>query len=126
MFARKPQPCPVCDALRAQIASLEAQLQRSNERFDALVFRQMEKPEEPGTTLPEQEEEPLPSAIQNAIHRAANRAEGASRSELLVELDEQARLFLSEDVDEDEIVRRILTGDWDGEESANLSADEMR
>ena len=120
MFGRKREPCPACEEYRSQ-------LEAANQRIDALLSQIAAKPVEPAAIpLPEPEEEPIPQSIRNAIHRAVNRASGDQRASLLEELEDEARLLLSEEVDEQEIVRRIITGDWDGEMAANANADAMR
>lgn len=118
MFGRKPPPapCPACAAKDVHIASLEKQLALASERLYATPPAAASEPEPPAP-----DEEPLSQTITNAIARRAT-----SGSTLWTELEEQARLYLTEDVSEEEIARRILTGDWEGVESAEANAEAMR
>jgi hypothetical protein len=120
MFGRRtPPPCVACAAKDQQIAWLERQVELLTER----LLPQPEAPPtvEPEPTSPFPDEEPLSSVINNAISRRAQ-----AGTELWAELEEQARLYLTEDLGEDEIARRISTGDWEGAESADANAAAMR
>jgi hypothetical protein len=121
LFRKAPlAPCPACAAKDVHIASLERQLVLVSERLYSLP--QQATPQEPEAAEPLQpEDEPLSQTVANAIGRRAS-----AGTTLWTELEEQARLYLAEEMNEDEIARRILTGDWEGVESADLNAEAMR
>lgn len=119
MFARKPLPCPTCEVYRQQLVA-------ANLRIDQLLRRltlepRPVAPEPVFVPMKDEDDEELSLVLRNAIGRRAEPA-----TELYSELVEQARLYIADGLGEDEIARRILTGDWDGEESVNESADAMR
>jgi hypothetical protein len=136
MFGRKPPPtpCPACAAKDVHIASLERQLALVNERLygtdswssvhnlaTPTAAEWTAGPDAPWVSASEEEPEPLSQTITNAMARRAT-----AGTPLWTEVEEQARLYLAEGLSEGEIVRRIVTGDWEGLESAEANAEGMR
>lgn len=146
MFGRKPAPapCPACAAKDVHIASMERQLALVSERLYSLhgvagdyVPSGVQWPRQPDLPAserlaaflrlapepfqPEEEPEPLSQTITNAMARRAT-----AGTPLWTEVEEQARLYLAEGLSEGEIARRIVTGDWEGLESAEANAESMR